>query len=108
MTGEPNWGSIDMGDIERIRVIVYRDADLWVAQALEYDIGAQADDPETLVTRLEVTMRAEIEMSVKLHGKPLAGIEPAPQHFHDKWDDCGEEFTPVRKPSMPLEMALCA
>ena len=54
-----------------IRVIVFRDANLWVAQCLEYDIGAQAPDLDTLKARLAVTLAVEKATSVELHGTPF-------------------------------------
>jgi hypothetical protein len=71
---------------ETIRVIVFQDSGMWVAQCLEYDIGAQAEDIDTLNTRLEVVLRAEFEASMKKHGKPFAGIDPAPQRFQLMWE----------------------
>jgi len=71
---------------ETIRVIVFQDNGMWVAQCLEYDIGAQAKDIDTLNARLEVVLRAEFEASMKKHGKRFAGIGPAPQRFHLMWD----------------------
>ena len=69
-----------------IRVIVFKDEGLWVAQCLEYDIGAQADDLDALSDRLLVTLKAEINESVERHGEPFAGIPPAPKRFHLMWD----------------------
>ena len=60
-------------------VVVLRDDDLWVAQCLEHDIGAQAADVDTLMTRLEVVLKAEMKESMAAHGKPFAGIGPAPR-----------------------------
>jgi len=70
-----------------IRVIVFQEGGLWVAQCLEHDIGAQAADVDTLISRLEVALKAELKESMR-HGKPLAGIDPAPERFHRMWDRC--------------------
>jgi hypothetical protein len=69
-----------------IRVVVFKDDDVWVAQCLEYDIGAQAADIDTLNERLNVVLKAELKESIERHGKPFAGIEPAPQRFHTMWE----------------------
>jgi hypothetical protein len=70
---------------ETIRVVVFHDNGMWVAQCLEHDIGAQAIDIDTLNSRLDAVLRAEINESVKKHGKPFAGIAPAPERFQLMW-----------------------
>jgi hypothetical protein len=69
-----------------IRVIVFKDGDLWVAQCLEYDIGAQAPDIDTLNTRLQVVLNAELKESLERHKTPFAGIPEAPKRFHVMWE----------------------
>lgn len=69
-----------------IRVIAFQDDGQWVAQCLEYDIGAQADDIDTLRTRFEVVLTAELKESIERNGEPFAGIAPAPERFHAMWD----------------------
>ena len=71
---------------DQIRVIIYRDANLWVAQCLEHDIGAQATDLESLEARLSAALEVELAASLELHGSPFAGIDPAPSHFHEMWE----------------------
>jgi hypothetical protein len=73
-------------ETDTIRVIVFQDADYWVAQCLEYDIGAQADDVDTLMARLEVALKAEFNESMERHGKAFEGIEAAPQRFQSMWE----------------------
>lgn len=75
-----------------IRVIVFSDCDLWVAQCLEYDIGAQAKDLDTLRMRLTVALDLEAAACVE-HGKaPFDGIASAPQRFHDMWEHRSRSF----------------
>src|SRR5579863_7373751 len=69
-----------------IRVIVFQDEGLWVAQCLEYDICAQAADLDTLMSRLEVVIKAELKESLERHREPFGGIEPAPDRFQRMWD----------------------
>jgi hypothetical protein len=71
---------------ETIRVIVFQDNGMWVAQCLEHDIGAQAKDIDTLTARLEVVLRTEFKASMEKYGKPFAGIDPAPERFHLMWE----------------------
>jgi hypothetical protein len=94
-----------------IRVIVFQDGDLWVAQGLEHDIGAQAADLDTLYQRFVATLRAEVQMSIESGDEPLAGIAAAPRRFHQMWDQRSREFRPSRPPAIAdisFDMALCA
>ncbi len=69
-----------------IRVVVFQDDGVWVAQCLEYDIGAQAGDIDTLNERLNVALKAELKESIERGKEPFAGIDPAPQRFHTMWE----------------------
>lgn len=94
-----------------VRVIVYQDSGMWVAQCLEYDIGAQASNLDTLHVRLAVALEAERQMSLEASGQPFAGIGPAPQRFHEMWEQRSGEFRPSRPSKtsdISLDMALCA
>ena len=74
------------GDLEHLRVVVYRDGDLYMAQGLEVDIATQAKDIPSLLVRLDLTLEAECAMSKERGGAPFAGIGPAPNYFHGLWD----------------------
>ncbi len=100
---------------EALRVVVFRDGEHWVAQCLEYDIGAQAADIETLQSRFRVVLLAELSASLEANGKPFAGIDPAPEFFHNLWESCSGRFLPKQGTSFnsdgysaELETALCA
>src|SRR5258708_2272560 len=103
-----------MPESDRIRVITFKDGEMWVAQCLEYDISAQAADLDTLHDRLLITLDADRGESIKRHGRPFAGIDPAPRHFHEMWEKRSGVFNPRRPSRLPtdghvnLDMALCA
>jgi hypothetical protein len=101
------------GSVETIRVIAFQDSGMWVAQCLEYDIGAQAADLDTLRDRLEATLRAEYLESMERHKKPFAGIGPAPDRFHRMWDRRAHsiDFAPlpwVEQEKMKVDFGLAA
>ena len=75
-----------------VRVIVFNDAGVWVAQCLEFDIGAQAADLDTLRARLDVVIGAELKESEERGGRPFEGIEPAPVRFQEMWDRRSRTF----------------
>jgi len=100
-----------MAKLDELRVVVFQDGDLWVAQCLEYDIGAQGSTLPELRSRFEATLNAERAESVKAHGAAFAGIEAAPPMYEDMWNKCGGIIyvpaAPVSSP-IPFRMAMCA
>jgi len=97
-----------------IRVVVFREGDLWVAQCLEYDIGAQAADLDTLRGRLTAVVSAELRESMNRHGEPFKGIPEAPSYFERLWSKHAGFLTQdgvapgVPKPPVNIQYALCA
>lgn len=83
----------------KIRVIVFKDADQWVAQALEHDVSVQAPDLDTLRGRMEVALNAEA---------PFEGIGQAPEHFFKLWDKKSDFSKPGVADGVAYDMALCA
>jgi hypothetical protein len=61
-----------------IRVIVFKDGDLYIAQALEVDIAAQGPSPEEASRRLGVALDAEAREAEKA-GRDWFEIGPAPE-----------------------------
>ena len=90
-----------------IRVVVFKDDDVWVAQCLEYDIGVQADDIDTLNARLNAVLKAELKESVERHKTPLTGIPKAPQRFHTMWEHRARSLaiTPMTPPVWLVDKA---
>ena len=103
-----------MGTAIQIRTVVFRDKEHWVAQCLEYDIGAQAPDVDTLQKRLRAVISAECKASIEAHGKPFAGIDPAPEFYHNLWETKSAKLMPVNSVgakadgTVSLEYGLCA
>ena len=104
-----------MTNTKEIRAIVFKDGDAWVAQCLEYDIGAQAATVEELDELLDLTIRAELQASIEVNGEPFKGIPPAPKFFFDMWGNQAGTYEP-RNPSniladhnqVKVHLALCA
>ncbi len=66
---------------QAIRVVVFKDGDLFVAQALEVDVAAQGKTAEEASARLNCVLRTEArEMADE--GRSLFDIGPAPAPFH--------------------------
>lgn len=64
-----------------IRVIAYREGDMWVAQCLEHDISAQGADFQTVMRRLAATLHCEADYTKEKHGEAFATIDAAPETF---------------------------
>lgn len=98
-----------MSQQEELRVVVFMEGEQWVAQCLEYDIGAQGSSLEELRSRFEATLNAERMESRRRNVKDFAGIDPAPAYFKDMWNKCPGEYTPTPAPKdIPFRMAMCA
>ena len=79
-----------------VRVLVWGEEDVFVAQCLEHDISVQAPDIETLQRRFEATVAAEGGMG------DLESIPPAPEVFQAKWDAAIEMVSSVNNAEMRL------
>lgn len=64
-------------DTMRLRIVVFRENRFWLAQGLEHDLGAQADDLRDLLCRLAMLLEQE--------AAALAALPPAPRYFQDLW-----------------------
>ncbi len=92
---------------QTIRVIAFKDGDQWVAQCLEHDICAIADDLETLQYRVEVAIEAERALCLE-KGLDLDSLPAAPKYFFDKWSRRSEFDHSGQADGVGYEMALCA
>ncbi len=90
---------------DNIRVVVFQDSGVWVAQCLEYDICAQAGDLDTLHGRLEVAVNAERAAREHLGEGSFSGLDKAPDRFFLMWERCSFKSS---KEDQGLELALCA
>ena len=94
------WEGHTMAEEVGLRVVLFEDGGKWVAQCLEYDIGAQASDLRDLQTRFVLTLMADLQHSMETHGAAFAGIDPAPAYFHEMWDNRSGGFMPTRGPNI--------
>jgi hypothetical protein len=71
----------------KLRVLMLKDDDLFIAQALEIDICAQGETETEAAMRLQAAIVAE-EDEAKKRGRTLAAIGPAPRKYHDLYESC--------------------
>jgi len=62
---------------DELKVVVFQEGGLWVAQCLDHDVCAQGPDLETVHARLHVALTAEDN---------LESLPKAPEHFFKLWD----------------------
>lgn len=75
-----------MTDATNIRVVVAREGDVFVAQCVDYDICTQADDIDTLLSRMTAVINAECEDTEALTGNAFEGISAAPAYYAEAWE----------------------
>lgn len=68
-----------MNESATLRIVVFKEEDMFVAQCLEHDVAVQAPDMSTLQRRFEATLVHE--------GAGLEQLPPAPDRFHKMWDE---------------------
>ena len=71
----------------QFRAVAFQEGDVWIAQALEVNIMAQAPTPRELPYAF---MRAIVEnflIAEQLGQNPLTDIGPAPQRFHQMFEE---------------------
>ena len=57
----------------------------WVAQCLQYDIGAQASNIPDLLYELQRSLVGHIVISYENRLEPLESLPPAPEEYWHKW-----------------------
>ena len=75
------------GDEKTLRVIVFSEENVFVAQCLEYDVAAQSNSIEAVIDRLELTLEAEFSDCESNNVRPRDKISPAPVYYHNLWEN---------------------
>jgi hypothetical protein len=88
---------------ESIRVLVFKEGELWVAQGLERDICVQAKTLEDLQANFEVAVRLEADEQ-----GGLERIPEAPKYFQEMWDRRAGTFSPLANNDDHIEYGMAA
>jgi hypothetical protein len=75
---------------DTIKVLIFKEGDLWVAQGIERDICVQAYTLEDVQINFEVAVRLESECE-----GGIMRIPAAPEYFQEQWSRRAGTFTPV-------------
>lgn len=69
-----------------LRVLVIKDHDKYVAQALEVDVCAQGDSEAEAAMMLQAAITAESDEAQKQSKSLVEAIGPAPRRFHEMYE----------------------
>lgn len=70
-----------------VRVLIYREGEVFIAQGLEVDICAQGDTPEVAKRRFGIALRAEAEEAWRHNRDLFDAVGPAPSFVHAMFDN---------------------
>jgi hypothetical protein len=88
--------------MHRLRVLLLKEGDQWVAQALEYDIAAQAGTIRDVMYEFERTLVCELVACSELGHKPFEDIPQAPRYYHELFEEAAEPVSISERPSFRL------
>ncbi len=75
--------------MSQLRIVIFREAEAWLAQGLEHDIGLQAENLKDLIARLRLLLTDPmLEPSI-------GSLEPSPKYFQDLWALRAGDFSPL-------------
>lgn len=88
---------------ELIRVLLFKEDGLWVAQGLEHDICVQGKTLEDVQTYFEVAIRLEDEEE-----GGVKRIPEAPRYFQERWEQRAGTYNPKSAKADTIEYGLAA
>ena len=90
----------------RIRAVVFKEGDWWVAQCLEYDYAAVSKSLEDLPGELQWAVTAQITISLERGIQPFHGYSPAPRRFWEMFEKAGTQLAlPEANPRIETRLA---
>ncbi|HEX3532407.1 MAG TPA: hypothetical protein VH988_35555 [Thermoanaerobaculia bacterium] len=93
-----------MQDELRIRTVLFREGDWWVAQCLDVDIAAQAKTENDLEYELGRILVGHVMASETLGVKPFANLPPAPRRYWDMFFGAASKSTTMI-PFLPVTVS---
>ena len=86
---------------QNIRVLIFKDGDLWIAQCLEYDIAVQAKNLNELKEKFIGTINVHITSSIENNEIPFMNIPKTPDEFWELYHKDNLLEKPLKIPSPP-------
>lgn len=83
----------------QLRILVLKDGPWYVAQCLEYDLGAEAKSLDDALYEMEKTVVAQIFFDLKHGRQPFSTLSPAPPTYLEMF--CRADKKSVDQPRLP-------
>ncbi len=83
---------------QALRVVVYRDEDVFIAQCLELDVAAHGDSPDAALRAFDLALVRHQAVARHMGTEAFGNVGPAPRAFFEMWDRLcaqGHERRPV-------------
>lgn len=87
----------------KIRTVLFKEGEWWVAQCLDVDIAAQAKTEKDLRYELGRLLVGRMMASDKLGIEPFQGLPPAPRRYWDMFFEAQSQ-PEMLMPFIPLEL----
>ena len=81
-----------------MRVLLFKEDTIWVAQGLDYDITAHGATPKQANEAFALAYAAQVAMALHLGEEPLANIGKAPQEYWDRLEKSLRLAAPIAAP----------
>jgi len=81
---------------QELRVLLFKDQGLWIAQCLDYDIAAQAQTLKDVKYEFERLLVGHIVASLDNHLVPFANTPRAPQMYWNMFEEAAETKLDIR------------
>ena len=90
----------------RIRAVVFKEGEWWVAQCLEHDFAAVSKSLEELPGELQWAVTAQITISLERGIQPFHGYSPAPRRFWEMFERAKTQLdSPEANPRIETRLA---
>lgn len=90
----------------RIRAVIFKEGDWWVAQCLEYRYAVPAKRLEDLPRELIRCLTAQILISREFGIEPFNGYKPAPRRYWEMYERAKPLPESAEAPESPAEVEL--
>jgi hypothetical protein len=87
-----------------IRAVAWQEGGQWVAQGIEYDIVAHANDISLLPRAFARAVAENLCISVHLGREPMQGIKEGPEKYREIYEQAEAMLSLVRAPSLAPEI----
>jgi hypothetical protein len=88
----------------RIRAVVFRAGEWWVAQCLEYDLATQARRLEDLPRELRRLLNVQILASLESGIEPFEGFSKAPTRFWKMYENAKSKVESVERETLDVKL----